>query len=293
MKEPGTALRRDGAAQRSAKARRGFTLIEVVLVVAILAMLGALIAPSLSSWRGEAELSGAADEVEAAVARARSLSQRDGMPRRIALVEAKEGFYELTAWAVRPESLELGGESRVEGGVVERSSAGESFGAGEGSEGVGEGGEAEPSAPGRVLAELPRGVVASVRLPTLGGSVYGVEETPTGIGGVLDEPDSSGAEGAASGGSKGVAKPGRVIVLGLMLPDGTFSRAGESVYLVQGDRAGGARRAIRIEVSSWTGEARRTEVRLEEASTGDQSELGGVESPAESDGVGSSGEAAR
>ncbi len=291
MKEPGTALRRDGAAQRSAKARRGFTLIEVVLVVAILAMLGALIAPSLSSWRGEAELSGAADEVEAAVARARSLSQRDGMPRRVALVEATDGYYELTAWAVRPESLELGGESRVEGGMVEGSNAGESFGASEGPEGAGEGGEAEPSAPGRVLAELPRGVVASVRLPTLGGSVYGDEEPTWNAGGAIEGTEA--AASPVSGGSTRAAKPARVIVLGLMLPDGTFSRAGESVYLVQGDRSGGARRAIRIEVSSWTGEARRSEVRLEEASTGDQSELGGVESAAESDDVGSSGEAAR
>jgi prepilin-type N-terminal cleavage/methylation domain-containing protein len=261
MKKQGQALRRDGAARIVAKARRGFTLVEVVLVVAILAMLGALVAPALSSWRGEAELIGAADEVEAGVARARAMSQRDGMPRRLALVESGEGLVELMAWAVKPESLSIGGEAPT--GAAPTDVAGE--GAGEGAWGPSGGEETEPSAPGRVLAEFPKSVVVSVRQPRLGGDVRGAKAGGSGFGAkgeVGEDMEESSIVAAKQG-----PRPARVIVLGLMLPDGTFSRAGEAVYLVQQDGAGGARRAVRLEVSSWTGEARWTEVRLEESTS--------------------------
>jgi len=66
-------------------ARQGFTLLEILLVMAILVILTAVSLPSLQSMYGDTRVRGAGDEVRNAWAEARSRSIDSGMPYRFAV----------------------------------------------------------------------------------------------------------------------------------------------------------------------------------------------------------------
>src|SRR5215211_2241052 len=65
--------------------RPGFTLIEVLLVVAIILALGAVAYPTLSAMYGDVRLKAAADEVRAAFTEARAQAIEDGRAYRFSV----------------------------------------------------------------------------------------------------------------------------------------------------------------------------------------------------------------
>ena len=65
--------------------RRGFTLLEVLLVLAVIVMLGAICYPSLKSSYGYYKLNGGIDSVRAAWAMARSHATKENRPYRFSV----------------------------------------------------------------------------------------------------------------------------------------------------------------------------------------------------------------
>jgi Tfp pilus assembly protein FimT len=65
--------------------RPGFTLIEILLVMAMLIALSALAYPTLAAMYGDVRVKAAADDVQAAWADARSHAIEDGRPYRFAV----------------------------------------------------------------------------------------------------------------------------------------------------------------------------------------------------------------
>ena len=63
--------------------RRGLTLIEVLLVIAVLIALAAVAYPTLSAMYGDVKVKAAADNIRAAYADARSHAIEDGRPYRV------------------------------------------------------------------------------------------------------------------------------------------------------------------------------------------------------------------
>jgi prepilin-type N-terminal cleavage/methylation domain-containing protein len=62
--------------------RRGFTLLEVMLVLVVIVMLGAMAYPSIEAMYSDVRLSAAADQVRAAWAEARTKAIEEGRPYR-------------------------------------------------------------------------------------------------------------------------------------------------------------------------------------------------------------------
>src|SRR5512142_2745707 len=65
--------------------RRGFTLLEVMLVMVILVALGALVYPTLSAMYGDVRVKAAADQVRAAWTEARANAIEGGQNYRFAV----------------------------------------------------------------------------------------------------------------------------------------------------------------------------------------------------------------
>lgn len=72
--------------------RRSFTLMEMVLVLALLVVLAAMAYPSLDSMYGDYRVVGAADLVRARWADARSAAVNQGRPYRFAVVRSRGNF---------------------------------------------------------------------------------------------------------------------------------------------------------------------------------------------------------
>ena len=72
--------------------RPGYTLLELLLVMAVLVMLGAVFYPSIESSYGYFKVTGAADAVKGAWAQARSRAIQDSMPYRFAVVPGSARF---------------------------------------------------------------------------------------------------------------------------------------------------------------------------------------------------------
>jgi prepilin-type N-terminal cleavage/methylation domain-containing protein len=72
--------------------RRAFTLLELMLVMALLVILGALCFPTLESMYGHFRVTAAADEVRTAWAQARAQAMNDGTPYRFSVVWNKGNY---------------------------------------------------------------------------------------------------------------------------------------------------------------------------------------------------------
>ncbi len=119
--------------------RRGYTLLELVLVCAVIVVLAALSVPTLASLYGPYKMDAAVDSVRAAWAQARARAIEDGRPYRFAVVP-NTGYYR-----VAPDAPEFWSGS---GGPT-----------------------SEPGKPGLVVADaLPKGVRFTVSSGSSGGS---------------------------------------------------------------------------------------------------------------------------
>ncbi len=72
--------------------RRGYTLIEVVLVMALMVILAAIGYPSIESMYTSVKVDGAADSVRAAWAEAQAHAVNEGRPYRFAVVPGKGNY---------------------------------------------------------------------------------------------------------------------------------------------------------------------------------------------------------
>jgi len=70
---------------RNRHARRGFTILEILVVLALLLILGAVVIPSISGVYGNTRQKVAADVVRARLADARALAMETGVSYRIAI----------------------------------------------------------------------------------------------------------------------------------------------------------------------------------------------------------------
>src|SRR5262245_18519123 len=72
--------------------RRGYTLFEVMLVIALLVLMAALVVPNLDAMYADYRLAAAVDGVRASWAQARSHSMDEGRGYRFAIVPGKGNF---------------------------------------------------------------------------------------------------------------------------------------------------------------------------------------------------------
>jgi prepilin-type N-terminal cleavage/methylation domain-containing protein len=72
--------------------RRGFTLFEVVLVLAILIVLGALVVPSVNGMAASYQVTAASDMIRGGWASARSRAMDEGRPYRFAVTWGKGDY---------------------------------------------------------------------------------------------------------------------------------------------------------------------------------------------------------
>ncbi len=72
--------------------RRAFTLIEVILVLAIIVIIVAIAYPSLEGAYCQARLTAGADGFKAALLHARAQAVEDGIPYRVAILPGKGNF---------------------------------------------------------------------------------------------------------------------------------------------------------------------------------------------------------
>lgn len=75
----------NGAAVRNHKQRSGFTLLELMVVLAIIVLLSVMAFPSFSGLKGNADQKAAADELRARIADARGLAMQESVPYRLAV----------------------------------------------------------------------------------------------------------------------------------------------------------------------------------------------------------------
>jgi prepilin-type N-terminal cleavage/methylation domain-containing protein len=157
--------------------RTGFTLLEVMLVMAIIVMLAAFAWPSFESSFAYARATAAADSVKGALAQARARAIEDSVPYRFSVVVGT------THWRVAPDRAEF-----WSGNVPEMSASGQNpplvledtlpkgvLFTTEGNEQVApkgskddDGGEVEPSAYTTVAVFLPDGTARDDTVITLG-----------------------------------------------------------------------------------------------------------------------------
>ena len=101
----------------------GFTFVELIVVLAILAAIAALVAPSFSRTITSARLRSAASDVRTSLARGRALAVAGAEERAVAF-DLSRGEFGVDNEAVRrlPGTIRLGavlpGEERQEGGSV-------------------------------------------------------------------------------------------------------------------------------------------------------------------------------
>jgi prepilin-type N-terminal cleavage/methylation domain-containing protein len=66
--------------------RRGFTIIELLIVLAILIVLGVVLVPSVTSFEGNVKQRGAADQFRARLAEAHAKAMERGIPFRVGMM---------------------------------------------------------------------------------------------------------------------------------------------------------------------------------------------------------------
>ena len=65
--------------------RRGFTLFELIVVIALLLLMAAVLIPSLGAFRGDSRQRAAADSIRGELAVARARAMEEGRPYRVSL----------------------------------------------------------------------------------------------------------------------------------------------------------------------------------------------------------------
>jgi prepilin-type N-terminal cleavage/methylation domain-containing protein len=65
--------------------RRGYTLIELIAVMAILILIAAVVLPSVAGFRGDSRPRAAADAIRGELAASRARAKEEGRPYRVAL----------------------------------------------------------------------------------------------------------------------------------------------------------------------------------------------------------------
>ncbi len=68
--------------------RSGFTLFEVIVVMALLVLLAAIVLPSMGAFRSDTRQRAAADVIRTELAYARARAQEDGRPYKVAISES-------------------------------------------------------------------------------------------------------------------------------------------------------------------------------------------------------------
>jgi general secretion pathway protein H len=82
------------------KRRTGFTLVELLVVLAVLALVMALVPPYLVGAAARAQLTSAAHEIALALRETRSLAVRQGRPERF-VVDGEAGTFRAAGGALR------------------------------------------------------------------------------------------------------------------------------------------------------------------------------------------------
>ncbi|MCS6865927.1 MAG: hypothetical protein RMJ56_14350 [Gemmataceae bacterium] len=67
--------------------RRGYTLFELIVIIALLIILAVVLIPSLATFRGDSRPRGALDSIRAELAIARARAKDEGRPYRVAISE--------------------------------------------------------------------------------------------------------------------------------------------------------------------------------------------------------------
>jgi type II secretory pathway pseudopilin PulG len=67
--------------------RRGYTLFELIVILAILILLAVVLIPSIYTFRGDTRSRGALDSIRAELAIARARAKEEGRPYRVAISE--------------------------------------------------------------------------------------------------------------------------------------------------------------------------------------------------------------
>lgn len=91
-------------------ARRGFTLLEILLVMAVLVILAAILGPTLTGLRGNLYQKGAADRLRGRIADARTMAMKEGTAHRLAV--SSDG----TRVRLAPDTLDFGSVTAGEPG---------------------------------------------------------------------------------------------------------------------------------------------------------------------------------
>jgi len=136
-------LRRDGTAAQAVNRRRGYTLVEMLIVCAVLAALAGMSWPAMRGMLSKARLQEAADELRTTLRKARIEAVRSGT---VTVVQYEPGGrrYRVGDWEAILLAMENGGfEGAVEFTAVEESA---------------EADDSELSAPRLVEHKLPVGV---------------------------------------------------------------------------------------------------------------------------------------
>ncbi len=79
----------------SVEARRGFTLVEMLLVLALILLVAAIAVPSLDAWFQSYRVQEAADDLQTALIKARTRAMEEGRPYRFEWGVLNERFYRL------------------------------------------------------------------------------------------------------------------------------------------------------------------------------------------------------
>jgi prepilin-type N-terminal cleavage/methylation domain-containing protein len=201
--------------------RHGFTLIEVLAVVAILAVITALVMPAVENRLEAERFSSAGRQMEAAIVMARAEAQRRGVPLTLtarAIASGETGLFVEAVPGVEEGSAHQG-RKRVEEGATSSAPAGDQ----------GSGASTMVRAADAPVVVIGAGVRVTARAPSV--------DSGPGLKGQVD----------------GVAPPvgsteSDSVVIARFMPDGTAIAAGP-VYLV------GAGTAAAYTVNRWTGSA--------------------------------------
>jgi type IV fimbrial biogenesis protein FimT len=230
--------------------RRGLTLIEVLAVVAILAVLMAMALPAVENRLEGARFEAAQRGVEAAAVMARAEAMRRGTMVELMAQDVGHGETGLFVEPVAGENAGVEGTAEFESGAPPMD-AGETGTLLPASSGAGSGPARAVSAhtgPGDAVAPslvIGSGVVLTPHAPAGASSAGGVRGA--GLDGASEFPSTLSAEASDLRGERASAGLGPVLVARFM-PDGSALAAGP-VYLV------GKRMAAAVSVNRWTGSA--------------------------------------